>query len=98
LRLNWSFSQRMFEPAQLQRLADDYAAELREVVALCGQGVRRGLTPSDVPLARLSQAQLALLPFACDQVEDIYPLSTVQQGMLFHTQDAGAGDFYINQT
>ncbi|MFJ4396936.1 amino acid adenylation domain-containing protein [Pseudomonas sp. NPDC089396] len=98
LRLNWSFSPLMFEPAQLQQLADDYARELRAVVALCGQGTRRGLTPSDVPLARLTQAQLALLPFPCEQVEDIYPLSTVQQGMLFHTQDNGGGDFYINQT
>ncbi|MFJ4430202.1 amino acid adenylation domain-containing protein [Pseudomonas sp. NPDC089395] len=98
LRLNWSFSPLMFEPVQLQQLADDYARELRAVVALCGQGTRRGLTPSDVPLARLTQAQLALLPFPCEQVEDIYPLSTVQQGMLFHTQDNGGGDFYINQT
>ena len=98
LRLNWRFSPLMFEPAQLQQLADDYASELRAVVALCGQGTRRGLTPSDVPLARLTQAQLALLPFPCEQVEDIYPLSTVQQGMLFHTQDSGGGDFYINQT
>ena len=98
LRLNWRFSPLMFEPAQLQQLADDYASELRAVVALCGQGTRRGLTPSDVPLARLTQAQLALLPFPCEQVEDIYPLSTVQQGMLFHTQDSAGGDFYINQT
>jgi len=98
LRLNWSFSRLMFDAAQLQHLADDYAEQLRQVVALCGQGLRRGLTPSDVPLACLTQAQLDLLPFACDQVEDLYPLSTVQQGMLFHTQDASASDFYINQT
>ncbi|MFJ4348049.1 amino acid adenylation domain-containing protein, partial [Pseudomonas sp. NPDC089401] len=98
LRLNWSFSQLMFDAGQLQQLADDYADELRQVVALCGQGVRRALTPSDVPLAHLTQAQLDLLPFPCDQVEDLYPLSTVQQGMLFHTQDAGSADFYINQT
>lgn len=98
LRLNWSFSRLMFEPAHLQHLADDYADELRQVVALCSQGIRLGLTPSDVPLACLTQAQLDLLPFSCDQVEDIYPLSTVQQGMLFHTQDTGSADFYINQT
>ncbi|BBH45227.1 non-ribosomal peptide synthetase [Pseudomonas sp. KU43P] len=98
LRLNWSFSPLMFEPTRLQQLADDYACELRAVVALCGQGKRLGLTPSDVPLARLTQAQLATLPFPCEQVEDLYPLATVQQGMLFHTQDNGDGDFYINQT
>ncbi|MFJ3077509.1 amino acid adenylation domain-containing protein [Pseudomonas sp. NPDC087029] len=98
LRLNWRFSPLMFDPAQMQQLADDYAGELRAVIALCGQGLRIGLTPSDVPLAHLTQAQLATLPLPCEQVEDIYPLTTVQQGMLFHTQDSGDGDFYINQT
>ncbi len=45
----------------------------------------------------MTQAELDALPLAPRQVEDIYPLSPMQQGMLFHTlyeQQAGS---YINQ-
>ncbi|MCQ9473778.1 amino acid adenylation domain-containing protein, partial [Pseudomonas alliivorans] len=97
LRLSWSFSSAVFETGTVQRLADDYALELQQLIAHCtAQGVS-GVTPSDFPLARLTQAQLNSLPMAARDIEDIYPLAPMQQGMLFHTlfeQEAGN---YINQ-
>ncbi|WP_339494066.1 non-ribosomal peptide synthase/polyketide synthase [Pseudomonas sp. EA_35y_Pfl1_P108] len=95
LKLNWSFSQQMFDEATVQRLADDYAAELKALIEHCG--VNRGVTPSDFPLARLSQAQLDSLPVTVADIEDVYPLSPMQQGMLFQSlYGEGSGD-YINQ-
>ncbi|WP_339467297.1 non-ribosomal peptide synthase/polyketide synthase [Pseudomonas sp. EL_65y_Pfl1_R83] len=95
LKLNWSFSQQMFDEATVQRLADDYAAELKALIEHCG--VNRGVTPSDFPLARVSQAQLDSLPVTVADIEDVYPLSPMQQGMLFQSlYGEGSGD-YINQ-
>ncbi|WP_395683090.1 amino acid adenylation domain-containing protein, partial [Inquilinus sp.] len=40
---------------------------------------------SDVPLAGLTQAELDALPVPAVEIEDLYPLSPMQQGMLFHS-------------
>ncbi|AZC38807.1 non-ribosomal peptide synthetase [Pseudomonas chlororaphis] len=97
LSLGWSFSQAMFEPATIQRLADDYAEELKALIEHCSQPEHRGVTPSDFPLARLNQQQLDRLPVPLAQIEDLYPLSPMQQGMLFHTLYEQQGGDYINQ-
>ena len=57
------------------------------------------MTPSDVALSGLNQADLDRLGTALDLrgVEDIYPLSPMQQGMLFHALRDGADDVYVNQ-
>ncbi|MDR0281376.1 MAG: amino acid adenylation domain-containing protein, partial [Paucimonas sp.] len=97
LDLGWSFSSAVFERDTVQRLADDYAAELRLLVEHCTRDNVAGITPSDFPLVALTQAELDGLPVDAGQVQDLYPLSPMQQGMLFHTlfeQDAGN---YINQ-
>ncbi|CAM4037168.1 Linear gramicidin synthase subunit D [compost metagenome] len=97
LSLDWTFSDAMFEPAQIQRLADDYGAELNALVGHClapGQG---GLTPSDAPLAGLDQAALDALPVASHLLADLYPLSPMQQGMLFHSLYQTETGAYINQ-
>ncbi|MGH8451033.1 amino acid adenylation domain-containing protein, partial [Pseudomonas sp.] len=97
LKLNWSFSQAMFDPATVQQLADDYASELKCVIDHCCESANQGVTPSDFPLARLSQDQLDALSLNVGEVEDLYPLSPMQQGMLFQSlYGAGSGD-YINQ-
>ncbi|MBP5100530.1 non-ribosomal peptide synthetase, partial [Pseudomonas protegens] len=97
LSLNWTFCQQMFDTATVQRLADDFTEELKALVAHCCTPELAGATPSDFPLAGLNQQQLDRLPVAMASVEDLYPLSPMQQGMLFHTlYEQAAGD-YINQ-
>ncbi|PWB29424.1 hypothetical protein DCO48_22205, partial [Pseudomonas sp. SDI] len=97
LSLGWTFSREQFDQATVQALADDYARELQALIEHCLAPQHRGVTPSDFPLARLSQAQLDNLPVAAEQIEDLYPLSPMQQGMLFHTlYEQSAGD-YLNQ-
>lgn len=97
LSLGWSFSAPMFDPATIQHLADDYAAELAALIEHCLIQDNQGLTPSDFPLAALSQAQLDALPVTVGNIEDIYPLSPMQQGMLFHTLSDDGDDLYVNQ-
>jgi len=97
LGIDWSFSGARFGEASIRRLADAYRDELLALIEhCCGAGVE-GVTPSDFPLAGLDQEQLDRLPLAAGEVEDIYPLSPMQQGMLFHSlYEQGNGD-YVNQ-
>ncbi|WBM34629.1 non-ribosomal peptide synthase/polyketide synthase [Pseudomonas sp. NY11382] len=95
LSLAFSFSGQMFARATIERLARAYEAELAALVEHCQ--APQGLTPSDFPLAGLSQAQLDALPVAVAEIEDIYPLSPMQQGMLFHSTFGESDGDYINQ-
>ncbi|WP_308583944.1 non-ribosomal peptide synthase/polyketide synthase [uncultured Pseudomonas sp.] len=95
LNLSWSFSREMFSEATVQRLADAYEQELKALIEHCCLAAHQGVTPSDFPLARLSQVQLD--EFALAAADDVYPLSPMQQGMLFHAlYEPQAGD-YVNQ-
>ncbi|ONH53328.1 non-ribosomal peptide synthase domain TIGR01720/amino acid adenylation domain-containing protein [Pseudomonas cedrina] len=97
LALRWGFSREMFEAATVQRLADDYAAELKALIEHCCATQAGQVTPSDFPLARLTQQQLDALPIAGPAIADLYPLSPMQQGMLFHTLYEPDAQAYINQ-
>ena len=57
-----------------------------------------GRTPSDLPLVALSQAEIERLEQRYPQIEDILPLSPLQEGLLFHAlYDAQAPDVYTVQ-
>src|SRR6202008_3870271 len=97
LSVGWTFSEERFDSATIEALARDYADELAALIAHCLTPGVEGLTPSDFPLAGLSQAQLDSLPLPAAQIADIYPLSAMQQGMLFHSLYEQATGDYINQ-
>ncbi|WP_144174658.1 non-ribosomal peptide synthetase [Pseudomonas sp. Kh13] len=97
LRLEWTFSQDMHHRETIEQLAQAYQQALAEIIEHCCECGHRGLTPSDFPLADLTQAQLDQLPVAVADIADVYPLSPMQQGMLFHSiYEQGSGT-YINQ-
>jgi amino acid adenylation domain-containing protein/non-ribosomal peptide synthase protein (TIGR01720 family) len=88
LELTWQYSENVHDEATVRRLADEFLAALREIVAHCAQPDAGGRTPSDFPLARLTQAQVDRFAGAA---EDVYPLTPLQAGMVFHSLvDPGA--------
>ena len=98
LALQWGFSREMFEVATVQRLADDFQQELLALIAHCVDPKQGGLTPADVTLAQLTQPQLDELALPARDVQDLYPLSPMQQGMLFHSlYQQGEDDIYVSQ-
>ncbi|HEY9313894.1 MAG TPA: non-ribosomal peptide synthase/polyketide synthase [Williamsia sp.] len=58
-----------------------------------------GLTPSDVPLVRIGQDDIEAIERDFAAVEDIWSLSPLQMGMLFHAEVAGqhVTDIYTAQ-
>ncbi|WP_425273540.1 amino acid adenylation domain-containing protein [Pseudomonas morbosilactucae] len=97
LSMGWTFSAQMFARECIKKLADEYAQELEFLIEHCISIESPGVTPSDFPLAGLTQGQLDTLPFACNNIQDIYPLSPMQQGILFHSLSENAEGSYINQ-
>ncbi|OAL58024.1 non-ribosomal peptide synthetase [Halomonas sp. ALS9] len=97
LRFDLHYSREIHSEAAMHALQASFQAQLEALIEHCDSGVR-GATPSDFPLAGLSQAQLDGLRLdATDQPADIYPLSPLQQGMLFHSLYDDKGMAYLNQ-
>ncbi|MGE7956583.1 non-ribosomal peptide synthetase [Pseudomonas sp. NPDC089530] len=96
LVLRWTFSGERFEAQTIDELAQAYLGELHSLIAHCLKDEAGGLTPSDFPLARLTQAQLDALPVPASAIEDVYPLTPMQEGMLLHTLlEPGTGLYYM---
>jgi amino acid adenylation domain-containing protein len=57
------------------------------------------ITPAMLPLIDLSEAQLAVIveqvPMGASNIEDIYPLGPLQQGILFHHMVSAQTDPYV---
>ncbi|WP_447009228.1 non-ribosomal peptide synthase/polyketide synthase [Saccharothrix hoggarensis] len=83
LELTWEYSENVHDGETVRRLAERTLDGLREIVAHCARPGAGGRTPSDFPLARLTQDQVDAL--AGPDVEDIYPLTPLQAGMVFHS-------------
>ncbi|RZK99379.1 MAG: amino acid adenylation domain-containing protein, partial [Rubrivivax sp.] len=96
LRVSIAYSARRHEQVAIQRWADRFTQELVTLIDHCTGGAR-GLTPSDVPLATVTQAQLDALPVPAANVEDVYPLAPMQQGLLLHTLANPGSGMYLMQ-
>jgi amino acid adenylation domain-containing protein/non-ribosomal peptide synthase protein (TIGR01720 family) len=84
LTIDVQYSANLHSRETIGKFALAFRDALLGIIGHCRLPESGGFTPSDFPLARLSQEALDRLTAAKD-VEDIYPLSPMQQGMLFHT-------------
>ncbi|MBV9061151.1 MAG: amino acid adenylation domain-containing protein, partial [Pseudonocardiales bacterium] len=98
LQLSWTYSENVHDEATITRLAGEMCAALREILAHCADPDAGGCTPSDFPLARVSQGQLDALVGTGRDVEDLYRLTPLQAGMVFHSLLDPAAAAYIDQS
>ncbi|MBF8740921.1 non-ribosomal peptide synthetase [Pseudomonas guariconensis] len=96
LQLRWTYSTERYEEATIAALADAYREELLALVTHCLADGNGSFTPSDFPLAHLTQAQIDALPVPANRIEDVYPLTPMQEGLLLHTLlEPGTGIYYM---
>jgi amino acid adenylation domain-containing protein/non-ribosomal peptide synthase protein (TIGR01720 family) len=95
--LSWSFSPNLHRRATIEFLAESYLAALRRLIAGCRGATAVAYTPSDFPLAQLNQQQLDELLCGERGIEDVYPLSPLQQGLLFHNVYEPESGVYVVQ-
>ncbi|WP_046004123.1 non-ribosomal peptide synthetase [Pseudoalteromonas rubra] len=84
LAFNLSFDARVYQKQMLQNLMDSIAEALTDIAVHCTQAQVRRFTPSDFPLASVSQAELDL--WSEDKIDDLYPATAMQQGLLFYSE------------
>ncbi|MET0395456.1 MAG: non-ribosomal peptide synthase/polyketide synthase [Longimicrobiaceae bacterium] len=98
LSVTFGFSAATHRRETLERVAAWYAEELRGLIAHCRGGGAGGRTPDDFPLAGLDPAALdTLLGSEPGDVEDVYPLTPMQEGMHFHSLLAPGSGVYVGQ-
>ncbi|WP_425549150.1 amino acid adenylation domain-containing protein, partial [Allokutzneria multivorans] len=87
----WSWRGIALSRDDIAELAEAWFAALRRITAE-GTG---GLTPSDVPSARVDQRQIERIEAAFPQVADVLAVSPLQEGLLFHALYAESGDYVV---
>jgi amino acid adenylation domain-containing protein/non-ribosomal peptide synthase protein (TIGR01720 family) len=97
LQLSWTYSQHVHRRESIEEIAAQYIKALQQIIHHCQSEGAGGYTPSDFPLAQLMQAQLDRVMAERRGVEDLYRLSPMQQGMLFHSLYAPHSGLYFEQ-
>ncbi|HEX9986362.1 MAG TPA: amino acid adenylation domain-containing protein [Thermoanaerobaculia bacterium] len=95
LEFGLDYSSLQYDIETMQQLAGFIEAGLRDVIEHCLSVERGEYTPSDFPLASVSQPQLDEWQQTYPSLTRLYPATAMQQGMLFHSMlDSGA---YVTQ-
>ncbi|WP_193200007.1 non-ribosomal peptide synthetase, partial [Nostoc sp. MG11] len=98
LQMEWSYSSHLHHRQTIEQLAQNFITNLQALIDHCLEPTAGGYTPTDFPLVNLSQIELDdLLGDDWQQVTDLYPLSPMQRGMLFHSLYTPDADVYVEQ-
>ncbi|PPK65377.1 non-ribosomal peptide synthetase [Actinokineospora auranticolor] len=95
LALTVYYSENLHRASTITRFTESIADALRSIVAHCAAG-GHGRTPSDFPLVDLDQDTVDTLATA--GVSDIWPLTPMQAGMVFHSLSQSGQGAYFQQT
>jgi amino acid adenylation domain-containing protein/non-ribosomal peptide synthase protein (TIGR01720 family) len=95
LELECTYNASAQDEKKVQRLAEEFVAALKEIVAHCQKAEAGGRTPSDFSLAKIDQAGLDRLLGEQRDVEDITALSPMQT--LFFSANQGSMEAAFDQ-
>jgi len=96
LNLTLRYSTKRFEERTVARLLDIYRRSLEACIAHCRDRATAGRTASDFRYRDATTPAL-IDRIGLDRVEDLYPLSPMQQGMLYHSVLAAGTPVYFEQ-
>ncbi|WP_166677027.1 non-ribosomal peptide synthetase, partial [Paraburkholderia caballeronis] len=96
LTLAWDYDATRLDAEQVEHLVVRFDENLSALVAHC-MNAGPLITAADFPLSGLTDAQLDALALPLPAVDDIYPATPLQQGLLFHTLLDKRPGLYVNQ-
>ena len=98
LSATWSWSGALLSEEAVSDLARGWFGALEALVRHTAKPGAGGHTPSDLPLVSVSQAEIDRLEADYPKLEDVLPLSPLQEGLLFHAlYDTQGPDLYTVQ-
>ncbi|MEV5976566.1 amino acid adenylation domain-containing protein [Streptomyces sp. NPDC052114] len=98
LTLSLACPEHLLDESAARALVEGWAQLLAGLAVHADDGAAGGYTPSDFPLVTLTQQQVEKLENAAPGLADIWPLSPLQEGLLFHSMFADQGpDVYVEQ-
>jgi bacitracin synthase 3 len=86
-----------FKPETMAALASNYQSELSRIIAFCSSKEKREFTPSDFTYKGLTIESVNRLMELYPDAEDIYTLTPMQEGMLFHSSLDDSSSSYFEQ-
>ncbi|WP_405491772.1 amino acid adenylation domain-containing protein [Nocardia sp. NBC_00511] len=99
LELTWAYASRVLTATQVGELARLWGEALTALVAHARPLGAGGHTPSDFPLVAVTQPQIDRWEREHRPLRDVWPLSPLQYGLLFHARyDTDTADGYTVQT
>ncbi|MGW8378384.1 amino acid adenylation domain-containing protein [Streptomyces sp. ODS28] len=89
LQALWTTPEGVFTEDEVEELKQLWLRELEQVADLDRRPDAGGRTPSDLPLVALGQAEIERLEARVPGLQDILPVTALQEGFLFHALEAG---------
>ncbi|WP_433733955.1 amino acid adenylation domain-containing protein [Nocardia sp. CA-129566] len=86
LNASFAYASEILDEACVRELAECWVAALTMLAGHVHDPAAGGLTPADVPLVRITQAELDIWQREHPGLVDVLPLSPLQLGLLFLTQ------------
>ncbi|HEY6802398.1 MAG TPA: non-ribosomal peptide synthase/polyketide synthase [Pyrinomonadaceae bacterium] len=98
LGFSWSYSGEQFDGETIEQVANQFHDELVLLIEHCRSGAG-GRTPTDYQLTQLTQPEVDQIAGDGRAIEDIYPVTPLQQGLLFHSlYEPDAGFYHIQMS
>lgn len=97
LKIDWSYASEIYNQSTIEYLATNYTLVLRAIIKHCVDEGYVGITPSDYPLSQLSQEEMDTALGSVKDIEDIYPLSPMQEGLMFYSLMDPESGVYMEQ-
>ncbi|WP_330249609.1 amino acid adenylation domain-containing protein [Nocardia sp. NBC_00565] len=99
LEVTWAYAARLLDEADVRELAELWSQALRALAAHATSPGAGGRTPSDFELVPVPQHQIDSWERAYPNLADVWPLSPLQYGLLFHAlYDSDTADGYTVQS
>ncbi|MDX7999530.1 amino acid adenylation domain-containing protein [Xenorhabdus sp. Reich] len=97
LQIEWTYNRQCYQDETIDKLATAMKEQIIRLTEHCMAQQQTTYTPSDFPLARLNPETLHQLQQRYGVMEDIFPLTYTQEGMLFHSMAEQGSGLYHEQ-